>query len=52
MRNEQVPRCIRAMRPATKPAKSAASHPLVDVPVGVAVVSTAWTAAVTPPLPE
>jgi hypothetical protein len=47
-----VPRWISAIRPGTNPAKSAASQPLVLVRLGVAVVSTAWTAAVTSPAPE
>ena len=33
--NGQVPRCIRATAPLTAAGKSAASHPLVDVSVGV-----------------
>jgi hypothetical protein len=40
------------MRPATKPAKSLASHPLELIAFGVAVVSTAWTFRVTSPDPE
>ena len=50
----QVPRWISAMLPGTKPAKSAASHPLVlsDVGAGGFDISTGWTTAVTSPLPE
>ncbi len=52
----QVPRCISAMLPAVKPAKSAGSQPLVDVlgglsPIGT-TTSTACSLAVTSPLPE
>jgi hypothetical protein len=50
--NVQVPRWMSAIRPGTNPAKSAASQPLVLVRLGVAVVSTACTAAVTSPPPE
>jgi hypothetical protein len=39
-RNVQVPRCINAILPATKPVKSLASQPLVLAGFGVAVVST------------
>jgi hypothetical protein len=51
-RNVQVPRCIKAIRPATKPEKSLASQPLVLVWFGVAVVSTGCTFVVTSPDPE
>jgi hypothetical protein len=49
--NGQVPRWINAIRPDTKPAKSAVSQPLVDDGAGVggSVTSTAWTCAVTSP---
>ena len=52
----QVPRWISATLPAGKPAKSAASQPLVEVlsglvPIGT-TTSTGVTAAVTSPLPE
>ncbi len=49
--NGQVPRWISAIRPATKPAKSVVSHPLVEVGTGVGgrVRSTPWTWAVTSP---
>ena len=52
---KQVPRWMSAMFPATKPAKSAASQPLVEVfstGAGGRIRSTPWTAAVTSPLPE
>jgi hypothetical protein len=38
-RNVQVPRCIKAIRPATKPEKSLASQPLVLAGFAVAVGS-------------
>ncbi len=47
--NVQVPRCSSAMFPAGKPAKSAASHPLVEVLPSPSWRSTAVTAAVTSP---
>jgi hypothetical protein len=50
-RNVHVPRCISAIRPATKAVKSLASQPLVLVALGVAFVSTAWTFLVTSPAP-
>ena len=40
------------MLPGVKPAKSVASQPLVEPPVDGKLRSTAWTAAVTSPLPE
>jgi hypothetical protein len=47
--NVQVPRWIRAMLPAGKPAKSAASHPLVEVLPAPSMRSTGVTSAVTSP---
>ena len=44
---EQVPRWTRAMLPGRKPAKSAASQPLVEARGGTRLMSTAVTAAVT-----
>lgn len=51
-RNVHPPRCINAILPATKPAKSDVSQPLVVAVAGVAVVSTGWTLAVGFPDPE
>jgi hypothetical protein len=55
-RKGHVPRCMSAMLPAVKPAKSAASQPLVDVFAGLVPIgtttSTGWSAAVASPLPE
>ncbi len=45
----QVPRWTSAMLPAGKPAKSAASQPLVLARGGTRLMSTAVTAAVTSP---
>jgi hypothetical protein len=51
----QVPRWTSAMSPGVKPAKSAASQPLLEL-LGVApggiTTSTGWIGAVTSPLPE
>ena len=47
--NVQVPRWSNAMFPAGKPAKSEASHPLVEVLPRPSCRSTAVTAAVTSP---
>jgi len=53
-RKVQVPRWSRAMLPGVKPAKSVASHPLVELlGAGLGTTrSTASTATVTSPLPE
>ena len=51
----QKPRWISAMLPAVKPAKSLASQPesvVPSAPAGGNSTSTAWTRAVTSPLPE
>ena len=51
----QPPRWIRAIRPAVKPAKSAASHPAVEpgsAGGGTRLSFTSCSAAVTSPLPE
>ena len=50
--NVHVPRWIRAMLPGGKPAKSAASQPLVEPPVLGLLTSTAQSPAVTSPLPK
>src|SRR5215472_2386534 len=55
--NVHVPRCISAMLPAGKPAKSDAEHPDAVAPAGVFPIGTfsgptAVTAAVTLPVPE
>ena len=46
------PRWMSAMLPAGKPAKSAASQPLVEARSPARLTSTAVTAAVTSPSPE
>ena len=51
MANVHVPRCMSAMLPAGKPAKSAASQPLVLARGGTRLMSTGVTPAVTVPLP-
>jgi hypothetical protein len=49
----QVPRTMSAIAPAGKPAKSAASQPLVEVPAVIGMpASTGSTEAVTSPFPE
>ena len=47
-----VPRWMSATLPAGNPAKSDASHPLVDPPTGGSSRSTAVIGATTSPLPE
>jgi hypothetical protein len=49
--NGHVPRWISAIAPAGKPAKSAASQPLVFARGGTRLMSTATTGAVTSPKP-
>ncbi len=49
--NEQLPRCISAIAPAGKPAKSSASQPLEEVSEGLTSVSTTTTSSVTSPEP-
>jgi hypothetical protein len=44
-----VPRCISAMLPAVKPAKSAASQPLVDVLGGLLPIGTTTSTACSGP---
>ena len=51
-RKVHVPRWMSAMFPAVKPAKSAASQPLVEARSPARLMSTAWTGAVTSPVPE
>ena len=51
-RKKHVPRWMSAMLPGVKPAKSAASQPLVEARSPWRLMSTAWTAAVTSPEPE